>query len=463
MSDFDAVSYVKTLLSGFLHPGIALDIREMNYVYFLESGIKILGLENVLEDVQNKYSSENSIPSVQYLSTTYPIQISLFNDIIAVNTNTLANHSEYRNLVDTYYNFYSKEHKARVYEKASELAKENPVNADRFLQDNIDVRQRTVQTISEFDVKNTYDDTFSKNCIFAPYIRPLDDAIDRFIAQGLLITLGFTSHGKTTLAMNLVYTSVVFQKANHAVLSLEMTKRELLYRLILRHSLHEKFEEDFVELTLNEFLFNRMNDEQKYFILDIVWEDFKQYDNKLFILDHSDFDTIDPFEVENRLILIDKKCGKLHAITVDYIQLFARLEQDVQGTRKKTNTEIIAEWSRWFQKLTKRFANHRGLFVNLLTQVKDSAWKEAVKNKGKYSMSSSGESGEVEKAADYVCICFVDEELKANKSMQLQLLKNRQGYTVEEPFTIAWYGEKFYAGDFAASTEELSLEDLGLI
>ena len=72
---------------------------------------------------------------------------------------------------------------------------------------------------------------------------------------------------------------------------------------------------------------------------------------------------------------MDKQSGGLDALTVDYLQLFGRIDGASPTGGNNNVTPIIAGWARWFQQLSKRFANYRGLFVNLLAQSADEAFK----------------------------------------------------------------------------------------
>jgi hypothetical protein len=111
-------------------------------------------------------------------------------------------------------------------------------------------------------------------------------------------------------------------------------------------------------------------------------------------------------------------------------------------------------WARWFQQLAKRFNHPQGLQVTLLAQTHDDAFKEALKNEGRYEASRVvGESKEIEDAADYIMTVYCSPNEKKDGFAKVQLLKNRHGEDFHEPEQIAIDPSRFMVQDWERSEE----------
>ncbi|MCP6720448.1 MAG: hypothetical protein KJI72_03995 [Patescibacteria group bacterium] len=103
-----------------------------------------------------------------------------------------------------------------------------------------------------------------------------------------------------------------------------------------------------------------------------------------------------------------------------------------------------------------RFRN-KGLTVFFLSQFSRAAYQSTKnqgesnkdkRSKGEYDLTAFSEASEIEKAADICVSIYYDEEFKKTKEATMQLLKNRDGDTIEEPFKVIVKPERIYVGDY---------------
>ena len=191
---------------------------------------------------------------------------------------------------------------------------------------------------------------------------------------------------------------------------------------------------------------------------------------KVIILDESDFKTFSFGEISSVIEKVDDKLGgKLDCVIVDYIQL---CKFSGQGVTYDANSQINS-YVTFFRRLAQNFKKEikedgteevRQLTMILLAQINRSSWQKASRNDGRYDITCLADANELERGSARVFTTYTSEDLKARKSAQVQILKNRAGQTMYDPVTVYADGEAYvfmsedgmnssFGGDGLASVE----------
>ena len=456
--EIDLVAYMQMVLGGLIHPEISHEVREMNYLYLSRYAVDFPGLEELFEEVEESYNSnDKQLPSLAYMRTKH-IKFDEFM-LTAIerlgSAGSLPSHQDYRKAVDEYVDEWERRDLRNILATAADLANKSPADALKYIDDHVKDVSASHKPISEMSFREVYETDLNRGRIFPSHLKPLDEKIGNFRLGTTCILAGFRSHFKTTVGMNILYNGVVRNGFHCCALSMEMSKVELMQRLMVRHAQHFKFGDRHREITLRRVQLGLLTDEEKSFLFDEVEPDWKAaITGKLEILDSSDFVRLTMSEVHRKLQQVERQLGGcLHALFVDYIQLFAKV--GMENTKFARGVfEAVGLWARWFQQLGKKFGNG-GIFICLLAQTSGDAYKEAEKNEGRYESSRVvGESKEIEDAADYIISLYCSEDMKFQKMMKVQLLKNRHGESfIMVPEQISIDPERFVVHDWSRSEE----------
>ncbi|MCP6720449.1 MAG: DnaB helicase C-terminal domain-containing protein [Patescibacteria group bacterium] len=160
-------------------------------------------------------------------------------------------------------------------------------------------------TIEQFDFKSYYE--YRKNSFTGPilYIIKLDKAVGG-IPPGKLVTIGaFTGNLKTTYSLNILYENCINLKYNGCFISTEMTKMEIISRLLVRHANNPKFREYNLRIVWSKLRNTQLTKDEESFLFNIVKPDFEKQHGKIYILDQRDLIDYKPSTFEALLIKID--------------------------------------------------------------------------------------------------------------------------------------------------------------
>lgn len=436
----DFLAYLGTIFAGLIHGKLSEEQRNLNYKYLLTKFVKFPGLEDIFEDISNSYSKDGTLPTSTSLLTRFSKYESFMQPALSrfdESHNSLS-HIEYQKIVDEYSVACLGRHTQHILAEAATMASEDPVNALEYVRVNSRNPGPNFVPISSFSMAETYDTDFNRARIFCPFLKPLDDCIGRFRLGHTAVLGAFRGHFKTTAAVNIFYNSVTKQEFHCCFLSLEMSKQEIYLRLLVLHAQDKKFGDKGYGVTLRKALQGKLTQEEKDFLFHEVEDDFRSLTlNKMEILESQDFPVLSMAEIQSRLLLVKSQLGGyLHAVFVDYIQMFARMGV-TEAKFAKSIFEMTSIWARAFQQLAKNF-NTEGIFVLLLAQTSNEAFKDAEKAGGVYQEGRViGESKEIEDAADYVITLFCGEDEKRAATLKVQVTKNRFGDSMYTPGTLA--------------------------
>ena len=289
---------------------------------------------------------------------------------------------------------------------------------------------------------------------------------------------GYVTHN-TTMSLNIAHLNAYELGYNICYLSLETPKEDINWNLLSCHSYSTKFQRyNFVShakmrwgtMTADEedFIFNEVEPDLKNDYIDDEGNTRKR--GKVIILDESDFKTFSFGEISSVIEKVDDKLGgKLDCVIVDYIQL---CKFSGQGVTYDANSQINS-YVTFFRRLAQNFKKEikedgteevRQLTMILLAQINRSSWQKASRNDGRYDITCLADANELERGSARVFTTYTSEDLKARKSAQVQILKNRAGQTMYDPVTVYADGEAYvfmsedgmnssFGGDGLASVE----------
>lgn len=300
------------------------------------------------------------------------------------------------------------------------------------------------------------------------FIPEIDEAIGGLPMGGISTIFGFVANGKSTYMLNCAYNNAKKENYNVVIISLEVSKEDVLIQLLSRHSNESKFTE-YVGLPHQKIRQCKLNEKETDYFTETILPDFYKTGGKIKILDETDFATMSKAEVRAKLEDVDdefiKETGKgIDGVFVDYINLFKF------GAVSKNQNEyaVINEYVSYFRKLALNFrkdkatGEYRKIHVMVAAQANREGWARAVKNQGAYDLRAIAEANELEKSSIVVLSIYTDENLKLAKEANMCLLKNRYGPVIVDPVAIKFDPEMYNVGSEDAdqkimmSSDELS-------
>lgn len=309
------------------------------------------------------------------------------------------------------------------------------------------------EVATDIDFRQFYQNKLTKAVGLRFFIEDLDSKIGG-LSEGTLTTIaGFTSHYKSTLAMNMAYKNVYFDGYNLAYISLETLKEEMYTNLLCRHSYDTKFSK-YGFIAHDRIRKGELTPEEIDYLFDVVDADFRaNARGKLIILDESDFISLSTMEFYNSLEILDDELtatGGLDGYILDYIQLL-KFGDSVKGD----DNRILNGYISFFRRITQSFrtgSKKKKLIGVILSQINRDSWGRAVKNGGRYDLRCLADANELERGSHRVITTYTSEVMKINKEAQVSILKNRMGMTMYEPSLIMADGEAYVFGDDAQET-----------
>jgi replicative DNA helicase len=249
--------------------------------------------------------------------------------------------------------------------------------------------------------------------------------------------------------------------------SLEMYEKQIYQRLIVRHANNEMFRKHGQIITMTKLRSGNLSGDEKRFLDDVVIPDLMT--NKTY----GDITVIDSLAlgsngIKDAVDYVEKKIQSkgdprpVHMVIIDYLQLLAQYWGEGMGIDPMTATKIMA---RYMKDLALTFNGH-GLVVVALSQLSRAAYmaaREAVKNSREadpyqsvFGITSFAESSEIERASDLCITIFSDDNLKDRREALVQLIKNRDGDTIERGFRVLAQPDIGYIGDYKKDDGEAS-------
>lgn len=244
---------------------------------------------------------------------------------------------------------------------------------------------------------------------------------------------GFAGAGKTTAAVNIAYNALEMEK-NVCYITMEVPKIDMNYNFLSRHSFESTFKKPISHSNIKK---KELSKQDADYLFDEVLPDFKEkYEDRLYILDETDFDAYTFTAFENRLRecdnLAQEKTGHgLDLVIVDQAQLL----KFGGGISKAGNeTSVINLYVSFFRQQAINFLHSkRPCTILMLSQINRDGFNYASKHEGRYTLTNLAEANELERASAIVLALYTDESLKASKQVSIQMLKSRNGETLVDP------------------------------
>lgn len=320
-----------------------------------------------------------------------------------------------------------------------------------------DVLSTTVNTSNDtyenpFDtMRNRYEIRKTRPKGLRTYIQAVDEEIGGMNEGTLNTILGFTGSFKTTFATNIVYNNIVHDGYNIVLISLEMTKDEVISNLVCRHSYDSKFTQ-FPFISPKKLRNTELTEEQESFLFDVVKADFDNYKKNLIIYDQSDFTDASPLEIERKLEEADRELGHINAFIVDHIGLLK-----FSGEARKNEYETMNFYMRFFQGQCVNFLHKKRQVTGIvLVQANREGYLRAIRNDGEYDLRAIAEANEVERSSYRVFSVFSSEDLKLSKELKIGLIKHRGGSTISPPVNVFCEPDAYVIGDIQGFNQMMS-------
>lgn len=258
----------------------------------------------------------------------------------------------------------------------------------------------------------------------------LDEEIKGGKPGELHFVLGFTSSGKSLFSLNYAYNAACILGRNVVIVSLEMTKDQILEKLFAMHSAHEKFRDVHPPINEADFVHGKLTEEQEKFMFGQVIPDLKTNpDHGTLWIEYPGTDlTITGLKA--KLAEIDRQI-EIDMLIIDYPELMIPDKGQKYSDYGTSLNTIIKS----VKQLALTYKNGKGLFILCPYQANRAGYERAVKNEGVYDLTSMSYANEAERACDVIYAVFKEPD-STNPEVVLSTLKNRRGKLVP-PFKMS--------------------------
>lgn len=250
------------------------------------------------------------------------------------------------------------------------------------------------------------------------------DVVDKVtlgFGPGELVMLGaYTSEGKTTLLENIVYNVAFVQGKNAVIATAESTEKQVRLRIACLHSYRSpKFSNN--PLRYREVKAGILSPDKE-----------EQYQAVLEDIRTGGYGKIQVFQMPHKATvsyIVDRLVSyqvifNVDFFALDYLNLVAAERRRIE--KREEVDDVIIE----MKQVAVGF-DGRGIPVVTPWQIKQTVWTDARKT-GRYTLACLSNSSEAEKSCD-VCWTILRRE---PRKLASQILKNRDGERVEEPFEL---------------------------
>lgn len=321
---------------------------------------------------------------------------------------------------------------------------------------NLNDSVQDIEIVVDLDSKSIYEEMKKRPGGMVTGIKEVDDRIGGMNIGTVTTIAGFTSHFKSTWALNIAHRNAYHSGYNIAYISLETPKEDMNWNLLSRHSYETKFTK-MPYVGHDKMRKCKMSQAEEDFIFNEVDKDFRspftdcngniKNRGKIVFLDESDFTSFSFTEIDMVLSKVDEELeGGLDAVIVDYIQL---CKFSGSGMTYDANSQINS-YVTFFRRLSQSFGsgdNKKQIAVILLSQINRTTWAKAKNNGGRYDLTCLADANELERGSHRVLTTFTNEEMKGRNAAQVQILKNRNGSTMYDPETVYVQGDAYVYKD----------------
>lgn len=357
----------------------------------------------------------------------------------------VSNASEY---IDQYIMYAKRENMSKVLNNLSKQVLEDGITEEIANKLNSVLEKNIVETeyknITASSLIEKYENELKNQSKISTCNSVLDEHLGGLPKGKMTSILGVSGAYKTTWATNIAYKAQI-QSFNTLYLSLEVSKEDILYNLLSRHSNQEKFKMQIAHQDLKK---HRLIGDQLEYLKTQIAPNYDQLKGKIYIVDKTDIGSYSQYALQQKFTEINNKAINEtgHAIDVcviDNINLFKF------GETKLGVTDTINGYATFFREQAIDWCKTKEqVAMIVLSQANTSGGKYAYENYGKYILSQHfAEGSELERGSAIVLTVYSDDNLKIDNSVMLGLIKNRDGITIEGAFEAKVEPEYYTFGD----------------
>lgn len=230
---------------------------------------------------------------------------------------------------------------------------------------------------------------------------------------------GFSSHGKTTVALNIAHQAIV-RGNNIFFMSMEMSRQQIKEILYCIHSGHSKFEGQHPPLKLDDIRYGKLTADAKAFYFDAVLADFEKNSTYGQVHVMQPTTAVTPKSLQAEAELVHHQECEVDLIVPDYAGL---MEPDRSFSDWRAGLNSVMKD---LKQLARNFAG--GSSVALLSpfQTNREGMREAAGNGGVYKdLKCLSDANEADRSSDIVLATFTDDAMKLRNEAVLTHLKGR--------------------------------------
>ena len=329
--------------------------------------------------------------------------------------------------------YYEKEHDLRkkkqvvknVLESCDDIETNTLSEVQQSIIEAVGKVRATRKAKKEIDGREVYINKKNKPLGILTGIEDCDKVING-LEYGLMLTIfGMPSSGKTVFLMNLLY-QAISSGFNSVFFTLEVP-REFAYLMLLSiHSYRQALELGQEPVTYTELLKGSLSEEREDYVFNNVEDSLKKLPGKFIFVE---FDDIEKFDYMSINSFLNNLPFKSDVLILDYIQ---QLLPYVGRDRYEGGQRLVRDLAR----LGIGNSTQSDRIIIIGSQANREGWKEAIKNRGQYSLEALAEINQLERESSYVISLFTDEDLRASGETKVSLLKHRQGEVIISPILV---------------------------
>lgn len=229
-----------------------------------------------------------------------------------------------------------------------------------------------------------------------------------------------------------------------------MSKYDVLYNLLSRHSNQPKFKLQIAHLDLKQ---HKVTEQDYQYLKNTIIPDYNQLTGKIYIIDDTDIGSYSQYSLEQAFTQINntaiKETGRgIDICVVDHINLLKF------GESKLGTTDAVNKYTTFFRQQAVNWCKTKQpVAMIVLAQSNREGGEYARKHGGNYLLGHFAEGNELERASSLVLTTYSDDGLKALSTAKVGLIKNRDGAPIEFAFETVIEPEYYTFGNTIVNTD----------
>lgn len=425
--------------------------------------------KDVFESLDNMLKQSGSLPSEEYLLKHFPEYTVPLSKATPLGPDDLKVH--FRLLLQKRNNQNASrvlmEAARQVVDKGYTYEIADKVHGIHVVDAEDEVAEDTTGTLDSF--KDFYQRKKNQSTGLLTFVKEIDEKIGGLPMGGVSVLFGYVAQFKSLMANNIAYGNAKKLNYNIVIVSLEVSKEDVLINMLSRHSYQPQFSK-YPAIPHQKIRTCGLSADEEDYLFSVVAPDFYSTGGKIVILDETDFKTFSFAEIRQKLEEVDDSLLKetgygVDAVLWDHANLF---KFNGSGAKKQSEGSEINEYVSFIRKMSIAFRrlpgekDFRKVHMLILAQANREGYKRAHKLKGVYDLRAISEANELERGAQQIFSIYTNEDLKVAKEATMQILKNRTGATMIDPCSIFVDPVNYVAGEEVEGFNEMiNVEELG--